>query len=478
MARQFTTFTLRTLLALIRYIILRCREQLPLLLSLLSAYLFRYAVTVTPRKLTTSVGASQQPRSAKEPDSQRARSLSFSLPPQPANLEKMTMRYGGRAGAGPANSLAAPDGPALTMTQYVLTTCRGEAAGLARVLVALEQGVRETGHLMRRGLRSACSHLEGVRPRGGDVDALDLAAASIFIRELSSVDEVSELVLSTHEGSYDFPASADVKTNAAPSRGFVVVIDPLDGQNNADSGSTVGTIFGIYERTSNWCAAEVASASDEANELATDGSTDGSTVASASVHGSSSSLRPASELVAAGYAIYGASTQLVISVGKGQGLHGFTFDSHGNFVLTRPHIRTPTKGKTFSVNVGLSGGWDARTAQYIGALSRASPPRTLRYIGTMAADVHRTLLYGGLFLYPASRGAPRGKLRLLFEAGPMSWLALQAGAEADDGEGASPLNAVPTSAHEKTPLFIGSRFDVEDYLRQVVHEPPAPELSP
>ncbi|KOO27579.1 fructose-1,6-bisphosphatase [Chrysochromulina tobinii] len=357
----------------------------------------------------------------------------------------MTMRYGGRAGAGPANSLTAPDGPALTMTQYVLTTCRGEAAGLARVLVALEQGVRETGHLMRRGLRSACSHLEGVRPRGGDVDALDLAAASIFIRELSSVDEVSELVLSTHEGSYDFPASADVNTNAAPSRGFVVVIDPLDGQNNADSGSTVGTIFGIYERTSNWCAAEVASASDEANELATDGSTDGSTVASASVHGSSSSLRPASELVAAGYAIYGASTQL---------------------------------GKTFSVNVGLSGGWDARTAQYIGALSRASPPRTLRYIGTMAADVHRTLLYGGLFLYPASRGAPRGKLRLLFEAGPMSWLALQAGAEADDGEGASPLNAVPTSAHEKTPLFIGSRFDVEDYLRQVVHEPPALELSP
>ena len=456
--------------ALIRFIILRCRERLPLLLSLLSAYLVRYAVAVTPRKLTTSVGASQQPRSAREPDSQRARSLSFSLPPQPANLEKMTMRYGGRAGAGPANSLAAPDGPALTMTQYVLTTCRGEAAGLARVLVALEQGVRETGHLMRRGLRSACSHLEGVRPRGGDVDALDLAAASIFIRELSSVDEVSELVLSTHEGSYDFPASADANADIAPSQGFVVVIDPLDGQNNADSGSTVGTIFGVYERTR---VAEEASASDEANEL----TMDGSTVASASVHGSSSSLRPASELVAAGYAIYGASTQLVISVGKGQGLHGFTFDSHGNFVLTRPHIRTPSKGKTFSVNVGLSGGWDARTSQYIGALGRASPPRTLRYIGTMAADVHRTLLYGGLFLYPASRGAPRGKLRLLFEAGPMSWLALQAGAEADDGEGASPLHAVPTSAHEKTPLVIGSRLDVEDYLRQVVHEPPSPELQ-
>ena len=322
--------------------------------------------------------------------------------------------------------------------------------------------------MMRRGLRNPCSHL--VDPTSvdsassssvaGDVHSLDRTAAQIFARALADVDCVARLSLSTvrseglGDGGTGRKAGGDGVTSAEQ---YEVVVDPLDGANNADSGTSVGSIFGVYR-----------------------------TPQPATADGELPSARVG--LVAAGYAMYGAAGLLVISTGEG--LHGFTRDeSLGEFVLTRPHIRTPSRGRTYSVNMGLRGGWDERTRAYVDSLSEppdpksgsqpahassasasavsSRPARSLRYIGTMVADVHRTLLYGGIFLYPGDRKSPNGKLLLVHEAGPMAFLAQQAGASADTGGGVQLLDVKPSRESRATPVVIGSRDDVIDYLRFV-----------
>ena len=132
------------------------------------------------------------------------------------------------------------------------------------------------------------------------------------------------------------------------------------------------------------------------------------------------------------------------------------------------HIRTPSHGRVYSVNLGNSTQWDDSTAAFVAKLS-ATKSKSLRYIGTMIADVHRTLLYGGIFMYPAQRGMPHGKLSLVFEAAPMAFLARQAGATAIAGPGAAGclLRQVPQSTQQRTPVVIGSRDDVAEYMREV-----------
>lgn len=226
----------------------------------------------------------------------------------------------------PSASMAGP--PALTLTQHLLSASSDQ--GLTEALLAISRASRAISMMMRRGLRSACSHLtEEAAQRAGDVDRLDLTAADIFIRELS-VASVKTLWLSTHEarghllpGPEGDPAATPSSAAVAPSSSaaapaaaggrvqYHVTVDPLDGANNADAGVSVGSIFGLYR-----CAP---GEGDDGRGR----------------------LRAGRELVAAGYAMYGAATQLVLSMGSG--VHGFTLDPVGEFLLTRPHIRTPPR---------------------------------------------------------------------------------------------------------------------------------------
>ena len=175
-------------------------------------------------------------------------------------------------------------------------------------------------------------------------------------------------------------------------------------------------------------------------------------------------LRPGLEQVAAGYFLYGSSTMLVYSTGHG--VNGFTLDtSIGEFLLTHPNIQIPRIGKYYSANHGYFNYWDEATQKAVHSFSRPQgyAPRSTRYVGSLVADFHRTLLKGGVFFYPEDSKHPRGKLRLMYEANPLAFLAEQAGGKAIDGKNRI-LEKTPTAIHERTPLIIGSADDVDQVI--------------
>jgi fructose-1,6-bisphosphatase I len=173
-------------------------------------------------------------------------------------------------------------------------------------------------------------------------------------------------------------------------------------------------------------------------------------------------LQPGRRQVAAGYILYGSSTMMVYTTG--QGAHGFTLDpSIGEFLLSHPNIRTPERGKFLSVNDSYEAHWEepvrALMRRYRG-LDGVQKAMNVRYVGSLVADFHRNLLAGGLFAYPANAKSPRGKLRLLYEANPLAFIAEQAGGAATDGQHRI-LDIQPSELHQRTPVFMGSKADVE-----------------
>ncbi len=229
-----------------------------------------------------------------------------------------------------------------------------------------------------------------------------------------------------------------VRVSAAFPRGdYMLVFDPLDGSSNIDVNINVGTIFSILRRRPG------AQGEVKADEI----------------------LQPGCEQIAAGYFLYGASTMLVYTTG--QGVHGFTLDpSVGEFLLSHPAIRIPESGSIYSVNEGNWEHWDASARAAVDYFKHPKSPDRVpcssRYVGSLVADFHRTLLYGGVFLYPpdSRKGKSRGKLRYLCEASPLAFVAENAGGAAIDGERRI-LDITPSTLHERVPLFIGSRRDVE-----------------
>jgi len=181
-------------------------------------------------------------------------------------------------------------------------------------------------------------------------------------------------------------------------------------------------------------------------------------------------LQPGYKQIAAGYALYGSSTIFVYTTGHG--VHAFTFDpTIGEFLLTRENIKLPNRGAYYSINEGNYYKWDDNLRQYIDFLKTPSKDKTrpygLRYIGSAVADIHRTLLKGGIFIYPKDSSSPKGKLRIVYEANPLSMLIEQAGGRASDGS-ARILDIKPKQIHERTPIVLGSKEDVfecEDFLR-------------
>jgi fructose-1,6-bisphosphatase I len=214
---------------------------------------------------------------------------------------------------------------------------------------------------------------------------------------------------------------------------YAVLFDPLDGSSNIDVNISIGTIFSIYLRRSS------GPGSGTLEDL----------------------VRRGREQVAAGYVIYGSSTVMVYSTGFG--VHGFTLEpSIGEFLLSHSQIRTPEVGKYYSVNESNFQRWSAEVRRAVRGFKEgdgALKGRNARYIGSLVADVHRNLVAGGVFLYPADTRSPRGKLRLLYEASPLAFLVEQAGGAATDGTEPI-LDLEPTELHQRTPLVIGSRADV------------------
>ena len=215
----------------------------------------------------------------------------------------------------------------------------------------------------------------------------------------------------------------------------MVLIDPIDGSSNIEVNVSIGTVFGIYRRIS---------------PIGTAATT-------------TDFLQNGRQQVAAGYVIFGSSTMLVFSTGNG--VNGFTLDpSIGVFYLSHPNMTIPENGTIYSINEGNYAYFSDSMKSYIDYCkaidSTTNRPYTGRYIGSMIADLHRTFLKGGIYMYPNSQKAPNGKLRLLYECNPMAFLIEQAGGKATDGKG-SILDILPSEIHERTPFFGGSSKMVE-----------------
>ncbi|MGD9124749.1 MAG: class 1 fructose-bisphosphatase [Desulfarculaceae bacterium] len=216
---------------------------------------------------------------------------------------------------------------------------------------------------------------------------------------------------------------------------YVLLFDPLDGSSNIDANVSIGTIFSILRKQTKGVDYKM-----------------------------SDLLQPGYKQVAAGYFLYGASTMFVYTTGNG--VSGFTLDpSVGEFLLSHPDIRIPPRGKIFSVNMGYWDYWDEPIKNYLNYLRKpneSKPVYSCRYIGSMVADFHRTLLYGGVFMYPADKKDPKkphGKLRLLYECSPLSFVCEQAGGAASTGTQRI-LDIVPEHLHQRVPIFVGSQEEV------------------
>ncbi len=289
----------------------------------------------------------------------------------------------------------------------------------------------------RAGLAEILGLTGDVNVQGEEVMKLDSFADQTIIR---LNDHTGRLAAMASEEDAEFMPIPE----KYPKGKYVLLFDPLDGSSNVDYNVPVGTIFAIYRRITGEGAGTLVDF-----------------------------LQPPRNLVAAGYLCYGTSTMLVYSTGNG--VHGFTLDTTvGEFLLSHPRIMMPSPPKYFSVNVGYQYYWSRgvrRYTEYLQGREEGVKGLSLRYVGSLVSDFHRNLLAGGIFFYPSDTKDPKmpaGKLRLLYEAGPLALLAEQAGGYASDG--CRPiLDVEPKALHERTPLFIGNRdlvLKAEEFIRK------------
>ena len=322
----------------------------------------------------------------------------------------------------------------VTVTEHILNRER-EVPGatgafsmlMSELIVAAKIVDRE---VKKAGLIDAFGFTGEVNVQGEKVMKLDQYANNLLISRMEKCGQLS--IMASEEDSEPITISAKY-----PKGKYVLSFDPLDGSSNIDANVSIGTIFGIHRQKTPGPEGSV-------EDL----------------------LQPGRSLVAAGYFLYSSATMLVYSTGGG--VHGFTLDpSVGEFLLSHEDIHIPPKGKIYSVNEGNYKYWSDGMKEYIDYLKEpdkaTSRPYSTRYIGSLVADFHRTLLYGGIFMYPADNKDPRkpyGKLRLLYECSPLSYIVEQAGGYSSTGDGPV-LDVVPEDIHQRVPLFIGSRQDVE-----------------
>lgn len=281
----------------------------------------------------------------------------------------------------------------------------------------------------RAGLLDVAGAAGGTNVQGEVQQKLDVYANDALLHCLGVRDAVAVLVSEENEEPITF--------DRAPETGkYVVIFDPLDGSSNIDVNVSVGTIFSIYRRPEH---------------------TDSDLNAAV--------LQTGSKQVAAGYVVYGSSTMLVYTTGRG--VFGFTLDPNiGAYVLSHENLRMPAQGKYYSVNEANADAFPLEYREYLDLLRGRALGREYgsRYIGSLVADFHRTLLKGGVFLYPPTSSHPSGKLRLLYEANPLAFIAEQAGGQATNGK-CRIMDIQPENIHQRTALIIGSRVEMEEFQR-------------
>ncbi len=309
----------------------------------------------------------------------------------------------------------------------------GELSGLLNALAFA--GKLITREVRKAGLVDILGLTGRINVQGEQVQKLDMYAHHILVRVVGQSGFICVMASEEEQDVIHLPEGE--RTGH-----YAIAFDPLDGSSNIDVNVSIGSIFSIYRRRTPF-------GPGTADDL----------------------LRPGREQVAAGYILYGSSTMMVFSTGDG--VHGFTYDpTAGEFLLSHPYIKIPTQGSYYSVNEGNLATWPESSKQFVNYLKESDGPEkrpySLRYIGSLVADFHRTLLYGGIFMYPPDRAKPEGKLRLVYEAAPLAYLVEQAGGAASNGRG--PIrDVVPATLHARTPLYIGSPHEVsrlESYVAE------------
>ena len=317
-----------------------------------------------------------------------------------------------------------------TLREHVLAGMRaapGATGEFTSLLNHISLGIRIiTQRVRSAGLAGMLGYTGETNVQGEEVQKLDAFANDVLINVLErsghcgmiASEELDEARFCERSGKY------------------VVLFDPLDGSSNIDTNVSIGTIFAILRRR----PGEIVPLLEDA-------------------------LQPGHQIVAAGYALYGPSTVFVLTTGHGVDV--FTLDPNvGEFFLSHANIRCPERGACYSVNEGNYGRWAPGVQKWNAWLKKEDEARGLpyghRYVGSLVADAHRTLLKGGIFAYPADTKNPKGKLRLLYEANPMAYLFEQAGGAASNGEGRI-LDIIPTELHQRTPLVLGSKEDVRAF---------------
>jgi len=324
----------------------------------------------------------------------------------------------------------------ITITQHILNQERQnpEATGafthlLNELIVAAKVISREVN---KAGLTDILGATGDLNIQQEEVQKLDVFANRVIIERMQHIGQLCCM------GSEELADLIEIP-DKYPKGNYILLFDPLDGSSNIDVNVSIGTIFGIYRKLS-----------DDVNADYT----------------VSDVLQPGIKQVAAGYFLYGSSTMMVYTTGDG--VHGFTlYPSVGEFLLSHPGIRIPEKGKIYSVNEGYYEYWDEKTKALVDYFKtkdkETGRPYKARYVGSLVADFHRNLLKGGIFMYPADQKDPRkpsGKLRLMVEANPLAMVVKEAGGYASNGYGPI-LEIQPKELHQRTPLYIGSRKDVE-----------------
>ena len=326
-----------------------------------------------------------------------------------------------------------------TLSRHVLQQLQSFSAD-AQDLSALMNRIALAGKLIARrmsraGLMENVLGFTGeVNVQGESVKKMDLYANEVFISVFKQSGLVCRLASEEMEKPYYIPENCPIGR-------YTLLYDPIDGSSNIDININVGSIFCIRQQEG----------SDE----------DGSAL---------DLLQSGRKQIAAGYILYGPSTMLVYSIGKG--VHSFTLDpSLGEFILSNENIQIPEHGPIYSVNEGNFWQWEESIRNYIRYVHRHEG-YTARYGGALVGDFHRILFQGGVFLYPGTQKKPEGKLRLLYEAAPLAFLAEQAGGRASTGI-QQIMDVVPNKLHERVPLIIGSKEDValvESFITEGVRE--------
>lgn len=318
-----------------------------------------------------------------------------------------------------------------TLEQYfnISENLHPEATGeFTSLLHNISFAIRIISREVRRaGLNDILGLTNTKNVHGEKVKKLDIFANDTLIRVLSSGGQVCMLASEEEEESIVVKKKHRGK--------YVMLFDPLDGSSNIDVNITIGTIFSLFKRL------------DTKTE-------DEPTIADL--------LQPGYKQVAAGYILFGSSINMVYTTGHG--VQVFTYDpTLGEFLLTNENLIMPKKASLYSLNEGYQLYWHDWTKQYIEYLKSDSEdgtrPYSLRYVGSGVADIHRTLMYGGIFLYPADKKQPKGKIRLLYEANAWAFIVEQAGGRATDGKNRI-LDIKPTAIHQRTPIILGSEENV------------------